>query len=96
MRTWVRMSTLCRIAPRDRPYIELFEARTLEDAADSIQAQPDPSALLVYASVNGHQPRPQRSECARLAELLGLKPDSAPGGPTEGVDEWRPTGTDTG
>lgn len=75
------MLTQYLVAPRDRPYLVLFTARRLEEAAAAVAAQPDPAAVLVYASVDDISRDLNPDERGRLAELLRREGARAVGGP---------------
>jgi hypothetical protein len=56
------------ISRRDVRHIVLFTALTLEDAAESVAAQPDPEAFVVFASDGGVSRELTIAEQRRLTE----------------------------
>lgn len=64
------MRTMYVIAERDRPWVMLFTAETLEAAAECVAAQPDRSALVVSVNVDGFTRPLDEDDRRRLARLL--------------------------
>ncbi len=58
------------IAARDRPWVMLFTAETLEAAAECVAAQPDRYGLAVSVNVDGFSRPLDEDDRRRLARLL--------------------------
>ncbi|MGC9220927.1 MAG: hypothetical protein ACP5H2_06180 [Solirubrobacteraceae bacterium] len=58
------------VAARDRPWLTLLTARTLEAAAGCVAAQPDRSGLVVPVNVDGFTRPLDEDDRRRLAQSL--------------------------
>lgn len=71
MRTSVRMpASLYLVAPRAQPWNTVFVARSLDDAASAIAAQPDPGALVVFGNRDGSSFDLSADDQTRLDALM--------------------------
>jgi hypothetical protein len=61
------------IAERDRPWVMLFTAQTLEAAAGCVAAQPDRSGLVVSVNVDGFTRALDENDRRRLARPLASR-----------------------
>jgi hypothetical protein len=71
------MKPMFHVTRADSPHIVLFSADSLEAIAESLAAQPDPTALSVYAGGDFTRDL-NASERRRLDELTGQARAAAP------------------